>query len=177
MDLKLKEIRKKKGITQSRLAELLGVAEVTIQQYENGKRIPSLDKIEKLSLALDVSEAQLLGLHDSYTNTIYDFLSPGEEIYYNKLKTIYELIPQIQNGVFCNESKIEKKLISLGTKIPMEILNTEELDVILKSLTISLLLKRYLKDPKDRDKSSYTTLISAIKSSKLFDTNNIEEKL
>lgn len=37
---RLKEIRKKLGITQGELASLIGVSETTVWNWENGKREP-----------------------------------------------------------------------------------------------------------------------------------------
>lgn len=58
---KLKKIRKERGFTQKRLAEKAGLAEVTIRQYESGKREPKFKMVEKLTKALEISAAELTG--------------------------------------------------------------------------------------------------------------------
>lgn len=58
---KLKKIRKERGFTQKRLAEKAGLAEVTIRQYESGKREPKYETVEKLAKALEISAAELTG--------------------------------------------------------------------------------------------------------------------
>lgn len=58
---KLKKIRKERGFTQKRLAEKAGLAEVTIRQYESGKREPKFKMVEKLAKALEISAAELTG--------------------------------------------------------------------------------------------------------------------
>jgi repressor LexA len=52
---RLAELRKKKGLTQEDLAELLGVTRVTVARWETGKLVPSTSSILKLSKALGVS--------------------------------------------------------------------------------------------------------------------------
>ena len=46
--------RKKKGMKQSELAEILGVAVITIGQYERDKREPRLDQLRAIADALNV---------------------------------------------------------------------------------------------------------------------------
>lgn len=54
--------RKKKSYTQKQLAELSGVATITIQQYEANKREPKVENIQKIALALNVSINDLMGV-------------------------------------------------------------------------------------------------------------------
>ena len=55
--MRLKELRKKKKMTQTDLAEASGLAVRTVQAYEQGLREPSLDSALKLAhgLRVDVS--------------------------------------------------------------------------------------------------------------------------
>lgn len=59
---RLKELRKKRGLTLEELAALLGTSKQTIHRYENGviANIPH-EKIERLASALGVSPAELMG--------------------------------------------------------------------------------------------------------------------
>lgn len=52
----IKEWRKEKGLTQKQLAEAAGLAVITVQQYESGKRIPKADKFARIAQVLDISE-------------------------------------------------------------------------------------------------------------------------
>ena len=65
---RIREIRQARGITQSELARRVGLATVTIRQYENGSREPRLDTIKQIAAALDVQPEYLLTekLHDLY---------------------------------------------------------------------------------------------------------------
>lgn len=55
----IRKVRKAHGLSQIELAERVGVAPITIRQYENGKRSPKLETIAKLAQALDVSIVDL----------------------------------------------------------------------------------------------------------------------
>lgn len=59
---KLKELRKKRGMTLDELAERIGTSKQTIHRYENGiiSNIPH-EKIEALAAALGVTPADLMG--------------------------------------------------------------------------------------------------------------------
>lgn len=54
-------IRKQKKLSQKKLAEIANVSQASINYWEKGQRTPSIDAIEKLANALDVSTSQLLG--------------------------------------------------------------------------------------------------------------------
>jgi transcriptional regulator with XRE-family HTH domain len=58
----LREFRKNKGYTQTKLAELSGVSQRAIVHYENHAKRPTLEKVKKLSSALGVSDDELLGV-------------------------------------------------------------------------------------------------------------------
>ncbi len=57
----VREHRQMRGLTQSQLAERVGVETETISRLERGSALPSLLKIEELAAALDVSVAALVG--------------------------------------------------------------------------------------------------------------------
>lgn len=58
---KLKALRKAKGITQSELADILGVARTTYANYEQGTREPDNKTLNKLADYFEVSTDYLLG--------------------------------------------------------------------------------------------------------------------
>ena len=57
---RLRDFRKKAGLSQSELAYLVGVHEATIRRWELQQRQPHSDEIKKLAEALHVSENDLL---------------------------------------------------------------------------------------------------------------------
>lgn len=57
---KIKDYRKKSGLSQKELGQKLNVSQQHIAQYESGKRIPKLDTIQKIAVALNISVNDLL---------------------------------------------------------------------------------------------------------------------
>lgn len=57
---RLRRLRKKSGLTQEQLANLVGVHETTIRRWENEGDKPSIVYVSTLAKALGVSEADLL---------------------------------------------------------------------------------------------------------------------
>lgn len=80
---RIRKAREEKGISQTGLAEMVGVCKQTLYKYETNivTNIPS-DKIEKIAAALDVSEPYLMGWDDNLTkdnaDLIPDILSDNE---------------------------------------------------------------------------------------------------
>jgi transcriptional regulator with XRE-family HTH domain len=58
---RLKEIRKKKCISQKELSDALGVSASTVSMYECGSREPSIRIIEGLCRELEVTPSELFG--------------------------------------------------------------------------------------------------------------------
>lgn len=70
---RLRELRKRKGINQEKLAELINVDPTTISNIENGKNYPSMINLENL---LDVLESSFLDAFDfEHKNTNADLLT------------------------------------------------------------------------------------------------------
>ena len=56
----LKKRRKALGLTQAKLAEIIGVRQTTLSQYENGDCFPRRDKLEEIANALGCEVKDLL---------------------------------------------------------------------------------------------------------------------
>ena len=79
--------RKKAGLTQKDLARKCGLAEITIRQYESGKREPRSSQLAKIAGALKLSETELyLGQRIEYTD-----LRSSDAGYRNRLRA-YETV-------------------------------------------------------------------------------------
>lgn len=63
--MRLKELRKKKGISQQRLATDLNTTQNTISRYETGEREPGIDDLTKIADYFNVSVDYLLGRTDN----------------------------------------------------------------------------------------------------------------
>lgn len=69
---KIKCLREKKGLTQSDLADELGVVVSTISNYENSKRFPRPEMLQKLASYFDVSYEYFLTDSEPNTNKYID---------------------------------------------------------------------------------------------------------
>ena len=56
----IKSLREAKGLTQSQLAEQIGVSDKAVSKWETGKGLPDLSLLEPLGQALGVSVLELL---------------------------------------------------------------------------------------------------------------------
>ena len=62
--VKLRELRKQRGYTQQELADIVGVSNVSLSNYERGTQMPDVLTLTKIANALGVSTDTLLGLND-----------------------------------------------------------------------------------------------------------------
>lgn len=83
----IKNLRIKKGLTQSQLADRLWLNKSIISAYENEQRMPSLDVLIKLSYEFNVSMEYLLGVGKNKTIDISDLTD--EQI--SAINTLIEL--------------------------------------------------------------------------------------
>lgn len=61
---RLRKIRQERKITQTEIATKIGISANALNNYENGKRVPSADTLQKIAICLNVSADYLLGLSD-----------------------------------------------------------------------------------------------------------------
>lgn len=61
MQLKLREIRHRAGLTMKELADRIGCSESAVSQYETGKRQPDYETLLKISDYFGVSVDDILG--------------------------------------------------------------------------------------------------------------------
>ena len=73
---RLKEIRKAKGFTQERLAEVLDISQRQLTRIETGDNFPSVETLERISLYL---ETDLKDLFDFVWDKEYAVLSTGTD--------------------------------------------------------------------------------------------------
>ncbi|MED1201984.1 helix-turn-helix domain-containing protein [Heyndrickxia acidicola] len=67
---RLRELRKKKGLTMKEFGNKFSLAESTISGYENGIRKPDIELVDKFADFFEVSSDYLLGRTDSPNPTI-----------------------------------------------------------------------------------------------------------
>ena len=73
---RLQKIRKDKGLSQKAVADVLGVSVQTVSVYENGKRTPKPETVQRFADALGVEAWELLG----FRLVDDDMLDPPPEI-------------------------------------------------------------------------------------------------
>lgn len=110
---RIKTFRKKVGLTQKQLADKCEVAEITIRQYESGKRQPRIEQLQKVAAALDVQVNDLLPWEDipEIKNAVYASELEMLEIFYEDKHFNYSKDDQ---------QKIKQEIsdcISIGNKI------------------------------------------------------------
>ena len=87
---RIRELREEKHITQVRLSTELGVAQETISAYEQGRHLPSVTSLMKLSVILDASMDYIMMKSDVRNVVQVKSLSDNEARllrYYKKLNT------------------------------------------------------------------------------------------
>ena len=62
---RLKEYRELRGMSQSKLAELIGISKSNISMYESGQRKPSFEVLEAIADYLNVSFNDLMGVDET----------------------------------------------------------------------------------------------------------------
>ena len=62
IDLKIAELRKRNGMTQQELGDILSVSDKTVSKWENGTCFPDINLLPELSEIFNVSVDALLGL-------------------------------------------------------------------------------------------------------------------
>ena len=71
--MSIKDIRIRKGLTQSEVASALGVSSVVYSRYENGKRQPSIDTLIQMADIFGVTVDYLLGRQDIEDSTLSEY--------------------------------------------------------------------------------------------------------
>lgn len=61
---RLRQLRQNSSLMQKEIAESIGISTITLRQYEQGTREPSIEKLMKLAIIFDVSLDDLLCLKD-----------------------------------------------------------------------------------------------------------------
>lgn len=78
--LRLRELRKKKKLTQQQVARRLNLTKASISGYENNTITPPNDMLVKLALMYGVSTDYLLGLDKEESIVISDLTESQKEI-------------------------------------------------------------------------------------------------
>jgi transcriptional regulator with XRE-family HTH domain len=113
---RLKQLRIKNKLTQSDLADVLGLKPTAISNYESQRNEPSLEKLIILSEYFEVSCDYLLGITDSYLPVggevldkdiieIFDMYRQLDQEYIDELKIYLDYLLYKQNQSLKNNLK------------------------------------------------------------------------
>ena len=111
---KLKEARKKAGLTQNELAEKLCVSRQAITKWGNGKGIPAVDNLKVISKVLNVSIDFLLDDEDVIDKTVIkekinlnDYVKEGK-LRSKKDAVVYAKYPNADITPLLTKKKVQK---------------------------------------------------------------------
>ena len=93
---RLKELRLKSGLTQIQFAEKIDVSVTQLSNYENGKRMPSLDTFIKMCLVLNKPAECFLNIEKENTSLSGEQLRRLEQLDESELEKILNIIESIQ---------------------------------------------------------------------------------
>lgn len=101
----LKIIRNRKQLTQKQLAEMIEVSTITIQNYENNRREPKMDTLNKIAETLNISVNELLNYEELEQQRIQFIRN-----YYKKYpddKKISNIVKKINDGEALSDEDIQ----------------------------------------------------------------------
>ena len=90
---RIRELRKRKGINQEKLAELVNVDPATISNIENGKNYPSMINLENILTVLEISFAEAFDFeHKNTSKNLIKQINQLMEANPDKLEDFYKII-------------------------------------------------------------------------------------
>lgn len=91
--LRVKEIRKRKGLTHEKLAEMISIGVRSLVKIETGNSFPSCDTLEKLIKALDTSNIEIFDFeHLQPDNELRELIIDMMDSNPNKIIDIYKVV-------------------------------------------------------------------------------------
>jgi len=96
---RIKELRTSKRLSQSELAERIGVTRATISAYELGSRLPSYDVLIKIAQQFHVSTDNLLGLSSKHSIDVTDLNQ-------KQRNTLHEVVSTYKRHNFMHKNAI-----------------------------------------------------------------------
>lgn len=109
----IRRFRKEKGWTQAELAELLHVSQQMIGQFENSKKPPKLETVEKIASALGVTAFDLMGIE------YFDLKNPEAGRQYAEYEGFHNYLQSIGFSIeeIPDEGNIEEGVLSCSYAI------------------------------------------------------------
>ncbi len=90
---RLRELRKRKGINQEKLAEYINVEPATISNIENGKNYPSMINLENILNVLNVSFIDAFDFeHKNSTDNLIEQINQKMQENPDKIEDFYKIM-------------------------------------------------------------------------------------
>lgn len=90
---RLRELRKRKGINQEKLAEYINVEPATISNIENGKNYPSMINLENILNVLNVSFSEVFDFeHKNSNENLIEQINRALKNNPDKIEDFYKII-------------------------------------------------------------------------------------
>ncbi|WP_195283716.1 helix-turn-helix domain-containing protein [Harryflintia acetispora] len=105
---RIRSLRKEKGLSQKKLAEIVFVAQQTIGGYEKKGNVPDITVLIRLARFFEVSVDYLIGASDNRTLISADGLSDSEVSHIENLR---RLSPELQDVLKQATKEIEKSIL------------------------------------------------------------------
>ena len=123
----IKKYRLANGLTQKQLGNMLGLAEITIRQYENNKREPSFERLYQIADILNISITDLMNKEEY--NIAYEeaFNKSFDKMIFNTMRTFFS----IDNYILEKEKDLTYSLYEIVYEN-----HTEKQNLILSGLTM-----------------------------------------
>ncbi len=90
---RIKELRKKKGLKQEKLAELVGLEPTSISNIENGYNYPTIQNLEKITNILESSLSEIFQF--DHQKEIHNLLSEINKMLSDnteKIQDVYKIV-------------------------------------------------------------------------------------
>ena len=116
----IKRIRKVKNISQKELANRLNISPQNLAQYENGKRKPKIETLNRIATALGVNVTDLMDISNilseskkilSNTTTFRDYLGSLGYVIGENEHTDYQM-HILENGTYIDLNSDDMKIIN-----------------------------------------------------------------
>lgn len=115
---RLKQLRKKSGLTQKETADALGIPSPTYSGYENGNRTPDMNALNTVADYFNVSIDYLFGRVNNPDIAILNDLP--EELRVEGIKAVYAVKEAVKTGLSADEINdilvFAKKIKHQGSK-------------------------------------------------------------
>ncbi|MBQ3099884.1 MAG: helix-turn-helix transcriptional regulator [Clostridia bacterium] len=135
----IKRIRREKGITQEKLAELLGLTPSAVSQWETDRVLPDITQLPMLCSIFDVTSDEILGISndskmqeiDRITDEAYTLIDEGEyevavETVRRGLKKYPDSYGLMQSLAFCLEVKDHRESLDERIDLYKKIINNTD---------------------------------------------------